>query len=158
MDYNYMHFVIKLRNAVTCNLLLPNTDLQHLSLFTSHAVFISYFYFISSFSHKKSSLPRNHQRASHFSPGKILMSLQGPSRSNYVEQLLSVTGPQLPGENTNLPGKAKLAYFWQNTRHMRIQITPGILHYHHNAAAAEINIAVQLQHPKFNLKNARLWY
>ncbi len=37
--------------------------------------------------------------------GEILMCLQGPFRSNYVEQLLSLTGPQLPGENTNLPGK-----------------------------------------------------
>ena len=72
-------------------------------------------YFLSSFYlpsfHKKNtkktlcSMPRNHRRASHFSPGKILMSLQGPSRSNYVEQLLSVTGPRLPRENTNLPGK-----------------------------------------------------
>lgn len=33
------------------------------------------------------------------------MSLQGPSRSNYVEQLLSLTGPLVPGENTNLRGK-----------------------------------------------------
>lgn len=51
------------------------------------------------------SSSRNHRRASHFSLGEILMSLQGPSRSNYVEQLLSLTGPRLPGENTNLPGK-----------------------------------------------------
>lgn len=40
-----------------------------------------------------------------FSLGEILMGLQGPSRSNYVEQVLSLTGPWLPGENTNLPGK-----------------------------------------------------
>lgn len=49
--------------------------------------------------------PRSHWQASHYSPSKILMGLQGPSRSNYVEQLLSLTGPWLPGENTNLPGK-----------------------------------------------------
>ena len=37
--------------------------------------------------------------------GKILMSLQGPSWSNYVEQLLSFTRPPVSGENTDLPGK-----------------------------------------------------
>lgn len=75
---------------------------QHLS--SSHlATFNSYLLFSRKIF--LSSIPRNHCQARHFSPGGILMSLQGPSRSNYVEQLLSLTGPRLPEENTNLPGK-----------------------------------------------------
>lgn len=75
---------------------------QHLS--SSHlATFNSYLLFSRKIF--SSSIPRNHCQARHFSPGEILMSLQGPSRSNYVEQLLSLTGPQLPEENTNVPGK-----------------------------------------------------
>lgn len=75
---------------------------QHLS--SSHlATFNSYLLFSRKIF--PSSIPRNHCQARHFSPGGILMSLQGPSRSNYVEQLLSLTGPRLPEENTNLPVK-----------------------------------------------------
>lgn len=48
--------------------------------------------------------------------------------------------------------QAKLAYFWQNTQHARIQITATNPHYHHCCIAGEINIAAQHRHPKFNLK------
>lgn len=39
------------------------------------------------------------------------MGLQGPSRSNYVEQLLSFTGPRLPRENANLLAKQNSTTF-----------------------------------------------
>lgn len=36
------------------------------------------------------------------------MALQGPRRSNYVEQLLSLTGPRPPGgEHTHLGGRRR---------------------------------------------------
>lgn len=48
--------------------------------------------------------------------------------------------------------QAKLAYFWQNTQHARIQITATNPHYHHCCITGEINITARHRHPKFNLK------
>lgn len=60
---------------------------------------------------KQLSLPRsspgNHRRLRHLSVGEILMGLQGPSRSNYVEQPASLTGPRLPGERTQIHQRSK---------------------------------------------------
>lgn len=91
--------------------------------------------------------PRSPARNRHLSPGEILMGLQGPCRSNYVEQLLSLTGPRLPGGERESTRRAKLAYFWQNTQHAWVQITPSFI-----TAAGGINAAARRRHPKFNLE------
>lgn len=67
---------------------------------------------------------RSAERAGRLSPGEILMGLQGPCRSNYVEQPLSLTGPRAPeGEHRSSRQAKPLAYFWQNARHARTQTT-----------------------------------
>lgn len=99
-------------NATSSNLTLKCVrSTFHLQLFTANPHPSCYCTFNSYFALPQNSLHALHQGSSRLSLGRILMGLQGPSRSNYVEQLLSFTGPRLPGENANLPGKQNSTTF-----------------------------------------------
>lgn len=94
--------------------------------------------------------PRSPARNRHLSPGEILMGLQGPCRSNYVEQLLSLTGPRLPGgARIYQASKTRLLLTKHSTR---VATNNAIIHYRRCGIAGEINAAARRRHPKFNLE------
>lgn len=64
----------------------------------------------------------------HFRLPQILMSLQGPSHYNYVEQQQHLSGPAIPVGYINLPGEQNSPTF-DKTLYMQTQIMPSILHY-----------------------------